>query len=99
MKLARVGKPPCSVQMRVMLGGDLNASLERYARYYEQVHGESVDARALIPGRLRAFLEVTESSSRGRAPVATASAPHPSSLLIPGQHQGRKGDWLQRKVG
>jgi hypothetical protein len=24
-----------------MLAGDLNASLERYARYYEHVHGDS----------------------------------------------------------
>jgi len=57
MKLARISKPLRSVQMRVMLGGDLNESLERYARYYEQVHGESVDARALIPEILRVFLE------------------------------------------
>jgi hypothetical protein len=46
MKLARISKPLRSVQMRVMIGGDLNSNLERYARYYEQVHGESVDARA-----------------------------------------------------
>ena len=32
-----------------MLTGYLNASVERYARYYEQVHGDSVDTRALIP--------------------------------------------------
>jgi hypothetical protein len=57
MKLARISKPLRSVQMRVLLGGDLNASLERYARYYEQVHRESVDARALIPEVLRAFLD------------------------------------------
>ena len=57
MKLARISKPLRSVQVRVMLTGDLNASLERYARYYEHIHGESVDARALIPEILRAFLE------------------------------------------
>lgn len=57
MKLARITKPPRSVQVRVMLIGDLNASLERYARYYEHVHGDSVDTRALIPEILRAFLE------------------------------------------
>ena len=32
MKLARITKPLRSVQVRVMLTGDLNASLERYAR-------------------------------------------------------------------
>ena len=57
MKLARITKPLRSVQVRVVLTGDLNASVERYARYYEHVHGESVDTRALIPGILRAFLE------------------------------------------
>jgi len=40
-----------------MLAGDLNASLERYARYYEYVHGDPVDGRALIPEILRAFLD------------------------------------------
>ena len=69
MKLARITKPLRSVQVRVMLTGDLNASLERYARYYEHVHGESVDARALIPEILRAFLEADrefQSWSRSR---------------------------------
>ena len=57
MKLARIAKPLRSVQVRIMLAGDLNATLERYAQYYEHVHGESVDARALIPEILRAFLD------------------------------------------
>jgi hypothetical protein len=57
MKLARITKPLRSVQVRVMLTGDLNASLERYAQYYEHVHGDSVDTRALIPEILRAFLD------------------------------------------
>ena len=57
MKLARISKPLRSVQVRVMLSGDLNASLERYAHHYEHVHGESVDTRALIPEILRAFLD------------------------------------------
>jgi hypothetical protein len=57
MKLARISKPLRSLQMRVMLSGDLNAGLERYARYYEHVHGEFVEARVLIPEILRAFLD------------------------------------------
>jgi hypothetical protein len=57
MKLARITKPLLSVQVRVMLIGDLNASLERYARYYEHVHGEAVDPRMLIPEILHAFLD------------------------------------------
>jgi len=57
MKLARIIKPLRSVQVRVMLAGDLNATLERYAQYYEHVHGESVDTRSLLPEILRAFLD------------------------------------------
>lgn len=58
MKLARITKPLRSAQVRVMLAGDLNANLERYARYYEHIHGEPVHTRALIPEIIRAFLEV-----------------------------------------
>jgi len=57
MKLARITKPLRSVQVRVMLAGDLNASLERYAQYYERVHGESVDTRSLVAEILRAFFD------------------------------------------
>jgi hypothetical protein len=57
MKLARINKPLRSVQLRVMLAGDLNASLELYARYYEHIHGEAIDTRVLIPEILRAFLD------------------------------------------
>ncbi len=58
MKLARITKPLRSVQVRVMLTGDLNATLERYAQYYEHVHGESVDTRSLIAEIRPAFLDL-----------------------------------------
>ena len=57
MKLARINEPLRSVQARVMLTGDLNAALELYARYYEHIHGDSVETRVLIPEILRAFLD------------------------------------------
>jgi hypothetical protein len=57
MKLARIEKPLCSVQVRVTLGGDLNVALESYARYYEHVHGESVEPKTLIPEILHAFID------------------------------------------
>ena len=57
MKLERITKPLRSIQVRVMLAGDLNARLERYAQYYEHIHGEPVDARAFIPEIIRAFLD------------------------------------------
>jgi hypothetical protein len=69
-----------------MLGRDLNASLERYARYYEHVHGDSVDVRALIPEILRAFFEVecefqswSRSSGKGWAAHAPTSTAAPRS--------------------
>ncbi len=88
MKFARINKPLRSVRMRVMLGGDLNASLERYARYYERVHGESVDARALIPEILRAFLDADREFQAWSRQRQRLGAPRPTSLLIPQQHQG-----------
>ena len=57
MKLARIAKPLRSIQVRVTLAGDLNAALESYSRYYEHIHGDSVDSRALIAEILRAFLD------------------------------------------
>jgi hypothetical protein len=57
MKLARISKPLPSVQVRVTLGADLNSTLENYARYYQHIHGDSVDSKALIPEILRAFLD------------------------------------------
>ena len=73
MKLARITKPLRSVQVRDMLSGDLNAALENYARYYQHVHGDSVDTRALITEILAAFIEAdrefqtwTRSGGNGR---------------------------------
>jgi len=57
MKLSRIEKALRSVQVRVTLSGDLNAALEHYARYYEQVHGDQVEPKALIPEILHAFID------------------------------------------
>lgn len=57
MKLARIAKPLRSLQVRVTLAGDLSAALESYAHYYEHVHGDAVDSKALIPEILGAFLQ------------------------------------------
>ena len=83
MKLARITKPLRSVQVHFMLPGDLNGTLERYARYYEHIHGEPVDTRALIPQILRAFLEADRefqswSRSAERQPYRIP-APSPSN--------------------
>jgi hypothetical protein len=57
LKLSRITKPPRSVQVRVTLAGEVNAALENYARYYEHIHGDSMEPRALIPEMVRAFIE------------------------------------------
>jgi hypothetical protein len=70
MKLTRINKPLRSMQVRITLAGDLNSSLENYARYYEHVHGDAVDMRVLISEMLRAFLEADrefQSWSRARS--------------------------------
>lgn len=78
MKLPRITKPLRSVQVRVMLAGELNVGLERYAQYYEHVHGDCVDTRALIPEILRNFLDADRefqlwSRSAERPPRRTAT--------------------------
>jgi hypothetical protein len=57
MKLSRITKPLHSVQIRVTLPGELDAALDNYARYYEHVHGDPVEPRALIAEMLRAFID------------------------------------------
>ena len=81
MKLTRITKPLRSVQLRVTVAGELNAALENYARYYEHVHGDSVEPRALIPEMLRAFLDAdrefqtwSRSRSNGRQHAAASPA-------------------------
>ena len=82
MKLARIAKPLRSLQVRVTLAGDLNAALESYARYYEHVHGDAVDSKALIPEILSAFLQADREFqlwSRSGAHSQQRHAPTPSS--------------------
>ena len=88
MKLARITKPLRSVQVRATLGGDLNAELENYARYYQHVHGEAVDAKALIPEILRAFLEADrefQAWSRSKSGTSHPGRPAQSPSAAPGK--------------
>ena len=85
MKLIRITKPLRSVQVRVMVPGELNAGIENYARYYEHVHGDPVEPRALIPEMLRSFLDADRefqawlrSGSNGRQ-QRVGSAPLPGT--------------------
>jgi hypothetical protein len=89
MKLSRITKPPRSVQVRVTLAGEVNAALEDYARYYEHVHGDPVEPRALIPEMVRGFIEAdrefhswSRSGTNGRQ-LRAAPAPLPQAAGKP----------------
>jgi len=82
MKLARIAKPLRSIQVRVTLAGDLNAALESYARYYQHVHGDSVDSKALIPEILTAFLQADREFQSWSRSSGSSHQRHPSSSLI-----------------
>ncbi len=93
MKLACISKPFSSEQVRIMLTGDLNAGLHRYARYYEHIHGEHMDSRVLIPEILRAFLDADrefQSWSRSGAGDQTRRISTPSTARLAGA-RGRAG--------
>jgi hypothetical protein len=76
MKLTRIVKPLRSVQIRVTLAGDLNTVLESYARYYEHVHGEAVEPKALIPEILYAFIDADREFQRWQRSADNRSDRH-----------------------
>ncbi|OGB57258.1 MAG: hypothetical protein A2503_03965 [Burkholderiales bacterium RIFOXYD12_FULL_59_19] len=45
------------VKLAIAVPVDVKASLDRYADLHSQLHGEKVDATALIPHMLAAFIE------------------------------------------
>ena len=45
------------VKLTIAVPVDVKASLDRYADLHSQLHGEKVDATALIPHMLAAFIE------------------------------------------
>ena len=114
MKLTLITKPLRSVQVRVTVTGQLNAALQNYAGYYEHIHGDPVEPRALIPEMLRAFIEADRefqawSSSRsdgrqhdvGAAPSASADAAIRQSCLYlrSGLGQRRRSDTVLAAIG
>ncbi len=99
MKLARIAKPLRFLQVRVKLAGDLNADLESYARYYEHVHGNAVDLKALIPEILSAFGQADrEFHLWARSPEQPVT-PCLRSSLHPTAAPRANRDCHQRKVG
>lgn len=71
----RLGPLPRSemVKLTISMPADLKASLDRYASLHSQVHGEDVDAAALIPHMLAAFIERDRGfKALRRSPVSQA---------------------------
>lgn len=54
----RLGPLPKSepVKLTITLSADLKATLDRYAGLYAETYGEKVDAAALVPHMLEAFM-------------------------------------------
>jgi hypothetical protein len=74
----------------VTLAGHLNAALEGYARYYEHVHGDAVESKALIPEILSAFLQTDRefqiwARSREHRQSSRVSVPSSSNGSAKGQ--------------
>lgn len=69
------------VKLTVSIPTDLKVSLGRYASLHSQVHGEDVDAAALIPHMLAAFMARDRGFQRQhKAGVVTASKDTPDQL-------------------
>jgi hypothetical protein len=65
------------VKLTLSVPADIKASLDRYADLHSQLHGEAVDAAALIPHMLAAFM----ARDRGFKSLASKHArPRPAAL-------------------
>ncbi len=69
MKLARITKPLRSVQVRVMLTGDITANLERYAQYYGTFTATPWTLGRSFRRSSAPSSTPTVNSSRGRGPL------------------------------
>lgn len=64
-----------SVKLTVTLPAELKQRLERYAQLHSQAHGEPVDAVALIPHMLDAFIARDREFLKRSRKNGTLSAP------------------------
>lgn len=61
------------IKLTISMPTDLKASLDRYASLHSQAHGEGVDAAALIPHMLAAFIALDRGfKALRRDPVSQA---------------------------
>lgn len=70
------------VRLTIALPTSVKADLDRYAELYAAAYGEAIDASALVPHMLAAFMErdrAFRSSRQGAPPVSGGSSP-PASM-------------------
>lgn len=68
-----------SVKLTVTLPAELKQRLEQYAQLHSQMHGEPVDALALIPHMLDAFIARDREFLKRSRKSDTLSVPTPRS--------------------
>lgn len=79
MNKLRLGPLPKAetIKLTVILPAELKQRLERYAQLHSQAHGEPVDAVALIPHMLDAFIARDREFLKRSRKSDTLSAPPP----------------------
>lgn len=86
------------VKLTLAVPADIKASLDRYADLHSQLHGEEVDAAALIPYMLAAFM----ARDRGFKSLASKNAGPRRAALRGGnqgtQAEGGRGDGLNNAL-
>jgi hypothetical protein len=76
----RLGPLPRSepVKLTITLSAELKATLDRYAALHAQTHGDRVDAAALVPHMLEAFM-ARDRGFKKRNTLPAASKPLPGA--------------------
>lgn len=71
-----------SIRLTIALPAAVKANLDRYAELYGAAYGEVVDATALVPHMLAAFMERDRAFRKARQDPATASRTAPGFASI-----------------
>lgn len=72
------------VKLTVTLSAELKATLDRYATLHAQTYGERVDAAALVPHMLDAFMTRDRAFRKIGSSRRPEKQPAPSSTTAPG---------------
>lgn len=83
MSKLRLGPLPKNetVRLTIALPAQVKADLDRYAELYGATYGEAVDAAALAPHMLAAFMERDREFRRARHPAPTSDDRPPARFM------------------